>query len=423
MRRSRHVQGMDLRACRSSVVVALVVLAASPGALAAQNLVRDHERACEGGELSSCTILGLIYESGAGGTRDLPRALELYQRTCDAGIPEGCARFALAQTAPSPSASATMQSGEQIRRGYIADAETGAPINVAVVEIPSLGIRELADEAGRVELGPLPRGRHEVTAGKLGWLLVRGDLPVPHETDFLMLLDRSTPDVEETVGRIVGRVVDEATGRGLPYVAIELARSDRAVLSGPDGRFLLSGLPPGSAEVTFELLGYGTRSTPVMIEAGRVLEVHANLTMQPIELEPIEVRVGSQYLQRSGFYRRSILAMGTQFSRRDLDLFDPLSMSDIILRAPGVTTVTERGKTRVVSSRSTSQLDGAACRLRLYLDGVAMHDWDLELLRPDDLEGVEIYHGASTPVEYQHLMDPDGVYPCGVVLVWTRRNS
>jgi len=413
---------MDIRAC-----LVWVVLASSPCAVAAQNFLRDHERACEGGERSSCTILGLIYETGAAGTRNLQRAVAFYQRACDAGFPEGCTRLALAQTTSSGTAAGAVpdpaRSGEQVRRGYIADAETGAPIALAVVEIPRLGIRELADEAGRVELGPLPRGRHEVTAGKLGYVLVRGDLPVPLETDFLMLLDRSAPDVEETVGRIVGRVIDEATGRGLPYVQIEVTGSDRAVLSGPEGRFALPGLPPGPAEVTFTLLGYESRAAPVMVEAGRVLEVRASLAMRPIELEPIEVYVGSQYLQRSGFYRRSILAMGTQFGRRDLDDIDAVSMSDIILRAPGVTTVTERGKTRVVSGRSAAQLSGDPCRLRLYLDGVAMHDWDLELLRPDDLEGVEIYQGASTPVEYQHLVDPDGVYPCGVVLVWTRRSN
>jgi hypothetical protein len=93
------------------------------------------------------------------------------------------------------------------------------------------------------------------------------------------------------------------------------------------------------------------------------------------------------------------------------------------MRAPGVTTGTVRGRTLVYSGRAGARLDEGACRVRLYLDGMAMHDWDLEFLRPDDLEAIEIYQGASTPVEYQHLRDPDGVYPCGVVLIWTRRND
>ena len=409
----------DAMASRASLVLALLV--ATPCALAAQNMVRDTQRSCEGGEIASCTILGLIYETGAAGARDVPRALELYQRVCDAGLPEGCTRVALAQTTFAD----TARSDERMRWGHVADAETGAPIGEAVVEIPSLGIRVVADEAGRVALGPLPRGRHEVFAGRLGYMRLGGELPVPFGTDFLMLLDANSVDEDGTVGRIVGRVVDEATGQGLPNVDIALGGDEpRSYVSGSDGRFAIPRLEPGATEVTFSHLGYGTRTTSVVVEAGAVLEVRATLAMRPVELEPIEVRVGSRYLERSGYYRRSVVAMGTQYSRRDIEEMNAATMSDIVLRAPGVTTGTVRGRTLVYGTRSGEQaLNGGPCRVRLYLDGVAMHDWDLEFLRPDDLEAIEIYHGASTPIEYQHLVDPDGVYPCGVVLIWTRRND
>jgi hypothetical protein len=406
---------------RIRAFLSLALVAASPLALSGQNMLRDTERACERGELSSCTVLGLIYETGAAGARNLPRAIELYQRSCSSGLPEACTRLALAQAGPIDTASVA----GIVRRGYIADAETGAPIGEAVIEVPRFGIRLVADEAGRVQVGPLPRGSYDITAGRFGYVRVDGVLPFPYETDFVLLMERAVFEETETLGRIVGRVVDEATGQGMPNVDVVLAGSEQQrVVTGPDGRFALAGLAPGRAEVAFSHLGYGTRTTSVLVEAGEVLEIRASLTMQPIELEPIEVRVGSQYLERSGFYRRSSLVMGTQFNRRDLDLIDPLGMSDIIQRVPGVTTVAERGRTRVIGTRSSNRLqqpDG--CRLRLYLDGVAMHDWDLDFVRPGDLEAVEVYHGANTPVEYQHLIDPDGVYPCGVVLIWTRRNN
>jgi hypothetical protein len=405
-------------ASRALLVLALLVV--TPGALTAQNLVRDTRRSCESGETRSCTILGLIYETGAAGERDAPRALELYQQACDAGLAEGCTRVALAQTAPAD----TLRGDERMRWGHVADAETGAPIGEAVVEIPSLGIRVLADEAGRVVLGPLPRGRYEVFAGRMGYMRLSGELPVPFATDFLMLLDANVLDEEGTVGRIVGRVVDQATGLGMPNVDIALGGEEpRTYASGPEGRFAIPGLDPGSFELTFSHLGYGTRTTSVVVEAGNVLEVSATLSMQPIELDPIEVRIGSRYLERSGYYRRSIVAMGTQYSRRDIDAMQAATMSDIILRAPGVTTSVDRGRTSVVSSRAPTRLDAAPCRVRTYLDGVHMYNWDLEFLRPDDLEAIEVYHGASTPIEYQHLIDPDGVYPCGVVLIWTRHNN
>jgi hypothetical protein len=50
-----------------------------------------------------------------------------------------------------------------------------------------------------------------------------------------------------------------------------------------------------------------------------------------------------------------------------------------------------------------------------------MLDWDVDLVIPSDVEGVEIYQGPTTPVEYRRPGDPGETQPCGVVLIWTRR--
>ena len=52
-----------------------------------------------------------------------------------------------------------------------------------------------------------------------------------------------------------------------------------------------------------------------------------------------------------------------------------------------------------------------------------MFDCDLDLVRPDDLQALEVYQGAATPIEYRQPTDPDGTPACGVVLIWTRRNN
>ena len=78
-----------------------------------------------------------------------------------------------------------------------------------------------------------------------------------------------------------------------------------------------------------------------MIEPGRTVEVVAALSLQPVELEPISVSVGSGYLERSGFYRRARSAWGTQLTRQDLEVIEPEQVSDLLWRAPGV--AAERG--------------------------------------------------------------------------------
>ena len=401
------------------VLLAFILFAGGVRAAAAQDLERDNRRACEAGEMRACTLLGLIYETGAAGERDLERAIELYQRACDFGLPAGCTRLAFAQGAPPDSA----RDNGYIRVGHIADAETGEPIGEAVVDVPLLNIRVLADEAGRVDLGRLPRGRHRVVAGRLGYGRLEGELPSPSDEDFLMLLDRTEPDEEATLGGVFGRVTEEGTGWALAYVDITLAGPPPVqTITTPDGRFSLAGLEPGPVEVTFSLIGYAPRTTTIIIQAGETLDIRATMSTQAIELPAIEVMIGSGYLERTGFYRRSRLAMGVQFTRRDLADIDAIVASDILLRAPGVSVVHGRDGARAVASRLGGATGQSECRLRAYLDGVAVHDFDLDTLRPDDLEAIEIYHGPSVPIEYSQLMDPDGVYPCGAILIWTRRD-
>ena len=47
-------------------------------------------------------------------------------------------------------------------------------------------------------------------------------------------------------GRIVGRVVDAATGAGLADVGVQVAGTTIGTLSGVDGRFTLPAVPAGS---------------------------------------------------------------------------------------------------------------------------------------------------------------------------------
>jgi hypothetical protein len=389
--------------------------------LGAQSIERDLRRQCEGGEIRTCTVLGLVYETGAAdGEPDLARALELYEQACGRGFAAGCTRLALAQQAPP----AGPRGDGYVRVGHIADSETGEPIAEAVVEIRQIGLRLLTDEAGRVDLGELRRGRYTVIAGRLGYDRVQGVLPVPWDTDFLMLLPRTALGEDETLGGVFGRVVEEGTGRELSYVGVTLDGEEPIeLLTGPDGRFSVGGLEAGPREITFSLIGYAPRTTSLVVQPGGTVEVHASLSTQAIELEPIEVVVGSGYLTRTGFYRRSRDAIGWQLTRRDLDDIDPIVASEILLRVPGVAVMQTRRGAVPITTRAGSVPGQAECRLRPYLDGIAMYDWDFDSLRLDDLEAIEVYHGPSAPIEYRGLMDPDGHYPCGVVLIWTTRGG
>ena len=401
---------------KSALVFAFLGLL--PCQLAGQDTDRVHRGRCDGGDLLSCNVLGLMYETGAGGTRDLTRAVDLYQRVCDGGVAAGCTRLQLTRRSTTDVALAD----GFLRTGWVADAETGAPIHEAIVDLPGIRLRAVSDESGRVELGRLREGRYRIVTQRAGYETLGGELPVPWNAEFLILLERSEVDDPLALGRIFGRVTEEGRIDGLSDVDIMvLGPTPVRTLSDPQGRFTLTGLEPGPVEIRFTRLGYAPRTTSLMVRPGRTVVVNGSMSAQPIELEPIEVTVGSGYLERNGFYRRARNAWGYRFTRHDVDLVDAQLMSDLLLGAPGVTVLHGRRGAEVVTRRRIDIGDGGSCHLRPYLDGMRMFDWDFDQVLPGDIEGVEVYQGLDAPLEYRNLVEPAGTYACGVVLIWTRR--
>ena len=299
------------------------------------------------------------------------------------------------------------------RSGQVADAETRTPLSGAIVELPELRIRVVSDESGRFNLGRLPTGRHRLTAERVGYDRINLDeLLVPSNEDFLILLDRDPTYDPQAPGRIAGRVTEEGRRNlGLSNVEVTVLSPARAgTVTDEGGRFNLTDVEPGSVEVQFTHLSYASRTTTLIVQPGRTVEINASMSAQPIELEAIEVTVRSAYLERNGFYRRA-RTWGRQFTRADLDDLDPRNLSDVFWRIPGVGVQYGLNGAQAVSGRSRT------CTLDVYLDGKKLPGWDLDWISPWSLEGMEVYRGVDTPVQYQSVLEGG----CGVVLLWTKR--
>lgn len=408
----------------SRAALALAVLLLVPASVQAQGTASLYGRSCEAGDLVNCTVMGLIYETGAAGERDRARAAELYQRACDREVIAACRRLELAEegaTAPGPD-------DELVRVGYIADAYDGSPLGGAIVVIRGIaGIgdhRYIADQAGRVQLDPLPRGHHAVEVRRGGYQLTDGQIPIPWDNDFLILMERSSrqEEVDETVGGIFGQITEEGTDQGIADVDIVVTAGGRVrTLSNGEGRFLLTDLEPGPVVVELQRLGYQPRVVTVNIEAGRTMQIYATMAADPIELEPVEVTVGSPYLERSGFYRRAQGVAGTRFTYRDIARLNAVTVGDVMRRVAGVTVVSSPlgvGSEAISNRRRTGNATGE-CHLAPYFNGVPTVSFDLEIVPPEEIEALEVYQGASVPIQYLDQIQPIGA-TCGVVLIWTR---
>jgi hypothetical protein len=405
-------------------LLVLAALAAVPLALAAQS-AGEYVIGCDGGDLLSCTVVGLIYETGAVGTRDFDRATTLYERACRREVRSACQRLEIIRDPES----APMPTDELIRVGHVADAYDGTPIAGAIVRlrgIPGVGERRyLTDETGRVVLDPLPRGSHPIEVRRGGYTPTAGDLPVPWNGDFLMLMERvAEPEEEEvsTVGTVFGQITEAGSTVGISAVDVVVTGgAEVRTLTDARGRFQLTALEPGIVTVELRRLGYEPRTATVTVVAGRVTEVVADLSQEPIALAPIEVTIASGYLERTGFFRRAITATGDRFTHRDIERLNPVLVADLLRRVGGVTVASgELGRgSEAISNRRRGGSELGACRLQPYVDGILAANFDVEVVRPEDIEALEVYQGANVPIQYNEPIRSDGA-TCGVVLIWTR---
>lgn len=229
--------------------------------------------------------------------------------------------------------------------------------------------------------------------------------------------ERAAPGADGTV-RLVGTVVDRLSGEPVPLVSVEIAgpgSPHEPVWTGlADGRggFLTDPLGPG----TYELRVAGRLFSPVshllLLEEPGVVDLRIEMVRARYELEPVVAAARREnLLERAGFYDRQITSGGTAVDREEIEVRDPHLVSDLLREFPGVQLRTggELGEGADVRLRG-------GCRPLYVLDGVVLTGAGSldEIASVVDVEGMEVHHQASVPIEYRSLTN------CGVIMLWTR---
>ncbi|MGQ0712206.1 MAG: TonB-dependent receptor domain-containing protein [Gemmatimonadaceae bacterium] len=87
-------------------------------------------------------------------------------------------------------------------------------------------------------------------------------------------------------GRIVGRIVDAETGRGIPDAGIQVVGTTMGSVSGVEGRYSLPMIPAGTVTIQVRLLGYQPKTvTGLQLDTGATLEQDISLSPATVQLE------------------------------------------------------------------------------------------------------------------------------------------
>lgn len=222
-------------------------------------------------------------------------------------------------------------------------------------------------------------------------------------------------------GAVVGRVLGLQTGDPVVAADVRVVGAAARVQTDELGFFSLTDVRPGDYEIEVNHLSFEAITQPVSIVADRTVEMSVSMSADPIELAPIVVTaLRDRRLERRGYYERRTrgdrTGQGQFLGAEAIDRRGAATTTSLLGDVAGVR-VSCSGRNCVVGSSR-----GADCRrMNVYLNGtLALREsrgnaisLD-ELVRPSEIEAVEVYPGASsTPAEFL-----DG--RCGAVVIWTR---
>ena len=220
---------------------------------------------------------------------------------------------------------------------------------------------------------------------------------------------------------VAGLVADRRSGRPVQDASIRIqpaaspgAEPRWAGTSDGDGRFRSAVLAFGDYDVTIEAPPYEALEGSFTLTEPGVFDLRAEMVGPEYELDPIIAVAGRESrLETVGFYERRDVGLGDYVTRDELVALNPARLSDVFREIPGARVIPGAG-----GLNDQVRLRGN-CVPIMVLDGIRLaNPVRLDnILAVNDIEAVEVYQGATTPIEYISITT------CGVVMLWTRDPS
>ncbi len=171
------------------------------------------------------------------------------------------------------------------------------------------------------------------------------------ETIMVRPLPDSTPKNDSTVsrGRIIGRVTDSTSGRGIRGVMVTIPASRLTTITDEQGAFTFSGVAAGEHRLAFRLIGYQSTTRTVVLESRRSESIRVTLREAASMLSEVVTS-----------------ASGTQ---RKIEVGNDITVIDVdsVMRTAPISSVTDILETRVpgLTVMRSSGVPGAPSRIRI----------------------------------------------------------
>jgi hypothetical protein len=219
---------------------------------------------------------------------------------------------------------------------------------------------------------------------------------------------------------LAGVVRHGGTRAPMAGVEVLVEGTDRRVLTGRDGRYLMDRLPAGRRTVVIRLIGYLPVHAEVFLSAGDTTRLDVAMVPSAVVLRDIDVTGRSMRgvgMGREAFEERRNRGFGIFIDSTVLRRYEHRDLGDIVRGNPGISISSRQrgGGYIILAGRGALR-----CPVQMYLDGVALPRGESTRIVPvSNLEAVEVYRSSlEAPMEYGGPRAN-----CGVILLWTRRGG
>ncbi|HEV7586934.1 MAG TPA: TonB-dependent receptor, partial [Longimicrobium sp.] len=220
-----------------------------------------------------------------------------------------------------------------------------------------------------------------------------------------------------------GKVLDAATGAGVPEVAVRGRSADGHEVgrarTAADGSFRMQLRTAATVRIEAQRTGYQpTLTAELPVGLREAVEVEVRLSAAAVAIEPLRVTARVQpprrrSLELNGFYDRERQGIGEYLRREDIERQPNQDLAHLLSRVPGAAILYQgssqyiyfprNGRPSISQSRRGPPRN--ACLPRLFLNGVRItYDGQSDInssVSPEQIEAVEVFRGASEiPVQY-----------------------
>jgi hypothetical protein len=329
--------------------------------------------------------------------------------------------------------------------GQVLDAESGAPMIGAEVSVawfetridPAVGVKTtprvrkaVVGESGAFRICGVPADLHGTLQASMEGA-VTGEVELLTTAEMLVVrflrLSREQSVVPTDTGAVRGLrtgkgvVTGVVTNRGgvpIGGARVVVNGSTARSVTQDDGSFSLSGVPLGTQVLEVRQMGYLPEMMTIdVIPNGenRVTVRLGTVNTEGVQLSGVEVRAAAakNALERVGFFKRRNRETGRFYTEAEIDKMQPVVMSDILRRVPGLYVVGSGRSVTVVSSRGNTCVRYLIDRQGFTAESGVSID---EFVNPTDVAAIEFYQASAVPMELRGAR----VTGCAVVVIWTR---